>query len=988
MGWAQLPSISFENITTKEGLPSNTVLCATKDHQGFMWFGTRRCPTRYDGATFRNFLQIETNFVTGLAADSNHHVWASTDRSSVCTIDVNTLEMLSVKELLPEDDNQTGFFFIDSRQQGWYSDRSGVNRVDLKTRKKKHYPFRQTTYVWVKASFLEDKQHNIWVVGSDNGLFQYNRVKDTLVCVLGVDSPDPSRREPIVFNTGCVDQQGLLWMGSQNRGLIQYNPTTHAYKMLALTDTDNFVNAVEEGWDENGQRILWIGDKKGLSIFRPEQQKLYRFPALFSGAYEVYDIFRDPQEGIVWICTSEGVLKYHPRSNFIQTIQIPPGLVDFPVTVNTFLQDKTDTTGKTWWLGLSHTGMLRWNRQTNQFTLVAFSPAGSAPETRWMVQRDDGTLWIGVNRWGYTGDGLVVFDPRRNQFLQTPLSKLANRYYSVPFFMYGLFDQHQRLWIGNSDEGIHVLDEKLLKDVSPWDSLTQANLIKNNNLINDMRLDRQGRVWLATLNGVYYVDAHKRGFVKADSLAPGVQLHDLAAISIFADHRNNLWAARWGSVTKRENGSIKTVLTTENGLYDRENQGLAEDWWGNIWIGNYEGLHSYNPHTQRLIRFTESDGLLSNNTLQRLYAGGGKELLIGQKNAINLLKIEKLLEQKQAPQVAVSAFKIHEQERHLDLSKPIRLKRSENAFSVDFIALNYTKLQNNQYAYYLEGFEKKWNYIGSNHLAYYTNLDPGRYTLHLKAGDAFGNWNKNEIRLQLVILPAFYETWWFQLLVLAAIVAFLYGFYRFRINQLLRLQQMRNRISADLHDEIGASLSGIGIMGMMAQKTIKEPNPAAHFLERMVEEAHQISTSLDDIVWSINPKNDGLANLIARMARYASELFEAKGIDYQLEIPEHVEQMKLTMEQRRDFYLIFKEAINNLVKYARCDQAQVEISFSRHQLRLIVRDNGIGFDPDAHSDRNGIRNLKKRSENLKGTLRIQSALGRGTEIQLEFPVSV
>jgi signal transduction histidine kinase len=554
--------------------------------------------------------------------------------------------------------------------------------------------------------------------------------------------------------------------------------------------------------------------------------------------------------------------------------------------------------------------------------------------------------------------------------------------------MYGFVDPKNRLWIGNSDEGLHVLDEGLNREVTPWHPRTGQHLAQGNNLINDVHCDRRGRVWLATYKGVYYVAEGGQRFVSADSLTPSVRLQDPAVNTVYTDRRGNLWAARWGSVTQMDPaGRILTVLTAQDGLYDRENKGLAEDRSGNIWIGNYEGLHCYQPATKRLLRFTMNDGLLSNNTTGRIAATpDGNELLIGQKNGLNVVQAGKLLQPYPPPTLAISSFKIEEQEQNLDFTGTVQLKPSQNAFSVDFTTLNYNKLHYNQYAYYLAGFEPTWRRSGTAHRAYYTNLDPGEYTLYMKAGDAFGNWNPAPLQLRIEVLPAYYQTWWFKLLLAGMGAALLYTLYRYRVSQLLRVQHVRNRISADLHDEIGASLSGISIIGLMAQKGLPERHPSAPLLERMMEEVHQISGALDDIVWSINPKNDELDSLIARMTRYASELLEARHIECHLVLPRRPEHLKLSMEKRRDFYLFFKEVINNLAKYAGCTQARIEITLERQYLRLVVRDNGVGFDPLAPSERNGLRNLKKRAESLRGRLSIDSAPGAGTTVRLEFPV--
>ncbi|SDM33615.1 Histidine kinase [Catalinimonas alkaloidigena] len=983
---AQLPAISFETITTEDGLPSNLVLSATKDHQGFMWFGTRRCPVRYDGNTFRPFLEPETELVSGLAEDSSGRLWVSTDLNGVCTIDPITLQLRPVPSAQPTPAPQTGHFFRASDGYGWYGDWYGANRINLTTAEVRHYPFRPTNYVMVKASFLEDREGTVWVLGADNGLFRYDRAADTLVCVLGRDCPDTTRRLETVFTQGCVDRAGQLWIGTQRGGLLRYDPHTDDYELFP---TDPAVLSVAEGEDENGRPLLWVGDDEGLSVFRPEQGQFYRFPDLFPDAYSVNALYRDTTEGIVWACTSEGILKYHPRSNLIQTIRLPEGLVDMPVTVTTIVQDQADA--DVYWLGLSHTGMVRWHRPSNQFSLVRFPPAGTAPETRWIAQRDDGTLWIGVNQWHYNGPGLLVYDPACATFLETPLSRLANRYFSVAFFMYGFFDPQQRLWIGNSDEGIHVLAETAdgeAQEVTPWSQAQQQELLQHNNLINDLLLDRRGGVWLATYNGIYLADEARRRFTLFDSVGG-----DYPTVNtLLEDQKGHLWAARWGAITETDtNGRRLSQLTTAGGLQDRENRGLVEDRYGHLWIGNYEGLHAYRTDTKRLFHFSVGDGLLSNNTMDRLFTNrAGDALLIGQKNGFNVLRVDLLRQPYPAPPLAVSSLRVQEQERPFLGSTPIHLKRSENAFSVDFVALNYPKLPTNQYAYYLEGLETDWKYSGPQHLASYTNLSPGPYTLHLKAADAFGNWNDQTLQLHFRVAPAFYETWTFRLLVVVAVLGLLYSLYRYRINQLLRLQQVRNRISADLHDEIGASLSGISIMGTMARQHLPTPHPSVTFLERIVDDARQLSTSLDDIVWSVKPENDALAHLIARMTRYASELLEAKGIDYHVQVPEQVDHLTLSMEQRRDFYLIFKEALNNLVKHAQCSYARIEIRVDRQSLHLAIQDNGIGFDLNAPSEkareRNGLGNLYQRAQQLNGTLRIDSAVGEGTRIALTFPV--
>ena len=879
----------------------------------------------------------------------------------------------------------TGDFYIDRFGEGWYSDHHGVNRIDLATKKHKHYPFRQTTFIWLKAAFIEDLDSNVWVIGRDNGLFLYDRKADTLRCILGMDSPSPKKFEQLLLSNATVDREGFLWIGSYNYGLIKFDPRTHSVQTFETGRTENQILAIEEGWDENGERILWVGDNHGLGIFRPNQNKFYFFPDILPKTYQVNDIYRDP-DGIVWTCTSDGIIKYHPLSNLIQSIPIPGEILPEDRTINVIHQDTRPDYNHIFYLGTSNNILVRWDRRANRFSRIPYP--GDTGETRWIEQRDDETLWIGTNHWDFNRPGIFVFDLKSEKFIKPPLSAIANRFFSVPFFMYGSFSE-STLWVGNSDEGIHGIDEKLLKEITPWSDEVMKEFVQNNNLINDMMIDRSGRLWVGCYKGVYYYDKDKKEFVKADPEVLPKELDDTAVNSIMEDKNGNVWAARWGSLTMMsEIGKLDKILNSKDGFNDREIKGLVEDNSGNIWIGNHEGLYCFNTSNDRLIRFTINDGLLSNNTIDRVFITNDKrELLVGHTQGINLVKINEVLKRVDVPPLVINSFKIQQTEHHLDFSRLVKLRPSQNAFSVDFVALNYRKQDDNQYAYYLEGFEEDWNYIGSKHVAYYTNLSPGEYTLHMKAGDAFGNWNEDTLQMRIEVLPTFFQTVWFKIVVSLFIAGILYAFYRYRINQLLHLQQVRNRISADLHDELGSTLSGISIMGSLAKKGLVDQRTSGALVDRIMEDVRQISGSLDDIVWNISPKNDSLSSLIARMTRYASELFEAKQIVFKFDIPERLGDIKLSMEQRRNIYLIFKESVNNLAKYSKCSHAEVRIRLDKKTVSLIVKDDGVGFDPNAPTDRNGLRNLRERAQNLRGGIDIQSGLGKGTSIILEFPVT-
>lgn len=981
---SQLPVVSFEIITSREGLPSNDVLSASRDKTGFIWFGTRQCPVRYDGVNFKSFTSFTTNFINGIAADQHNNIWFSSDRSGVSKIHSTTMEMERI--FFDSGKASTGYFYFDRFGMGWYSDHYGINQLNLISNKKKHYPLKRTTYVGPKAAFVEDHDSTLWVIGKDNGLFRYDRRGDSLISVLRPESSTTGHVDALLMSQGLADGEGILWLGTYNLGLIRYDPKKKELKTFDTGRIANQVVSLAEGVDENGKRIFWVGDEQGLGIFRPDQGKFYFFTDILPKAFSVNYIYRNTTDGVVWFCTSNGVIKYHPQSNMIQGITFPEVLLSNKLSVNVIHQDQREGYQHMFYLGLSNSVLLRWNRKLNQFTKVEY--AADAAETKWIRQRDDETLWIGTNRWDYVRPGIFVYDLKKEKFIGPARIKEVNQFFSVPFFMYGVFDNHNQLIVGNSDEGLHIVEEQSGKEVTPWPADSMKNLVKNNNLINHILVGSHDKLWLGTYRGVFFYDPAKKQFVCADPKRLPDSMDDSAVNTVLEDRHGNIWAARWGSLTSMsKTGELTTVLTPKDGFVDRQIRGLAEDHNGNIWIGNYEGLYCYNPDTKRLTRFTMNDGLLSNKTIECLaISQDRKELFVGHVNGFNVVKVDQVLNTFKVPPLVFNTFKIHEQERLVDFSKPLQLKPTEKVFSVDFVALNYRKADDNQYAYYLEGFEKEWNYSGSKHTAYYTNLNPGDYTLHVKAGDAFGNWNKEELTMNVEVLPAFYQTVWFKILLSLLIAGLLYGVYQYRINQLLQLQQVRNRISADLHDELGSTLSGISIMGSLAKNELTSQDAPSTFVDRIMEDVRQMSSSLDDIVWNISPKNDALSSLVARMTRYASELFEAKQINFTLKVPDQLNDVKLSMDQRRNIYLIFKESVNNLVKYSKCQHAAVIIEMDKRHFHLVIQDDGIGFNPQALTDRNGIRNLRARAQTLKGKLDIESVLGKGTAIRLDFPI--
>ncbi|HZG01928.1 MAG TPA: ATP-binding protein, partial [Chitinophagales bacterium] len=274
----------------------------------------------------------------------------------------------------------------------------------------------------------------------------------------------------------------------------------------------------------------------------------------------------------------------------------------------------------------------------------------------------------------------------------------------------------------------------------------------------------------------------------------------------------------------------------------------------------------------------------------------------------------------------------------------------------------------------------------NHNTATFTNLDPGTYTFRVQGSNSDGIWNESGASLQLTVLPPWYMTWWFRTGLVLLIAGGVYGVYRYRLEQALKLQLVRNRIAQDLHDEIGSNLSTINIFSEVAK--VKSPQGEVHDMLGKINQYTQTSMgAMSDIVWMINARNDRFENIIVHMRELAVELFEATDTNLHLDFDPKLNDVKLGMEARKNFYLVFKEAVNNTLKYAQASNVWIAMSLQRKTITLAIKDDGVGFDANESSTGNGLVNMKNRAAALNGKLKIESQPGSGASVELCFNVS-
>lgn len=459
------------------------------------------------------------------------------------------------------------------------------------------------------------------------------------------------------------------------------------------------------------------------------------------------------------------------------------------------------------------------------------------------------------------------------------------------------------------------------------------------------------------------------------------------------------------------------ICTHEVELFDKRSglpndviYGILPDHKNNLWLSTNFGLCLFNPENHSLRTFSASDGLQHNefNTSSSLKTSDGT-LYFGGVGGLTYFNPEDFYKVQDPPPVVINGLKINNEWIHfgaearlnqsmhahhsIENLRELELNHEQNMVTFNFAVLDYTNPLKNQFRYKLEGFKEEWINAGTENSATFTNLDPGDYTLVVQGANADGTWSTKDASIALAVFPPWWNTWWFRSLILLVLAAVLYAIYRYRLKQALKLQSVRNSIAKDLHDEIGSTLSAVSLYGTVAKGNLrKDVDQAEVILDKITDNTTQAMEAMNDIVWAVNADNDQMQHVLNRMRAFSSELVESLPIQIRFDYAPELANIQLDMEQRRNLYLVFKEAVNNAVKYADCNTIRVMIQTHGGKLTLSVQDDGRGFDQaslngNSNLGGNGLKNMDTRAGELGGSLRVQSSKEEGTTVEMEFSLS-
>jgi len=1031
--------VRFERISVDAGLSQSTVTCILQDSQGFLWFGTRDGLNRYDGYEFQTFdhdpenpRSLSDNVVLSLFEDSRGIIWIGTEGGGLSVFDPANGEIVRYDSTSGESndlsDDTVNAIYEDQLGVLWIGTENGMDKIDIDTEELRHAQNHLIDDEVILA-IVEDQFGYFWI-GTGSGLVQYDLDKNAYTR-FRYDSIVNFSLSGNIVNALYVDQDGKLWIGTNN-GLSNFNRESSDFTRFRNEPDedrslgDNGVNIIFE--DANG--VMWVGTEGGLDRIDRENNKFVHYvndpgnPHSLS-SNNVLSIYED-REGVLWIGTETGgVNKAGLGRGTFTLFQSQMG------DCNSLSQDIVraiyEDKGGSLWIGTSD-GLDRIDRTTGEFShyYQNTSDRFSLRDDVILSLYEDraGTMWVGTLR-----GGLHEFDRDTEQFtayqnnFRNPLSLSDNTVRAI------FEDSQEVLWVG-TNHGINRFDRR----TGLFNSYIYFKDI-GNNTIREIYEDRAGVLWVGTDIGLFYYERATNRFHPLDASATSKGLSANLVLSVHEDRSGTLWIGTFQGGLNRYDRETQTFThyRKSKGLPSDIVYGILEDELGFLWLSTSRGLARFDPLTSKFTTFDVTSGLQNNEFSEGAYLKSASgEFYFGGIAGLTAFDPEGIKDNSFIPPIVLTA--LTQGGEAVLLNQPrnaiseITFSWPENFFEFEFAALSYQHPADNQFAYILEGFEDDWNTIGMKRFGRYTNLPGGTYTLRIIGSNNDGAWNEAGYSLKISIIPPFWETWWFLLILGVLLVGGILGGYRWRVKsvearsrELENLVQMRTAELSRANQRLTSEISERQrIEGELAQRAVEsaveeERNRLARDLHDAVTQTLFSASLIAEVLpklWSRN-KTEGHRRLdelreltrgaLAEMRTLLLELRPAALIEAELgdllrqlaesitgraRIPVSVEcegECDLPSEVKIALYRIAQEALNNVAKHAVSSQAEIQLHCHQDHVILSIRDNGPGFDlENLPPESLGLSIMKERAEDVGAELEIKSKFGQGTDVVVKW----
>ncbi|MBC8047536.1 MAG: hypothetical protein H7Y00_12125 [Fimbriimonadaceae bacterium] len=1013
--------IQFHQFSTEHGISQNCFWHIIQDKKGYMWFGTTNGVLKFDGYDFTIFQTDPENknalpdsWLYEMCSDTEGNIWFIGSETGLFKCDTYTEKFISFhhdkndKYSIPSD--CISCITTDKKGGLWIATCDGdLCRYDAATKHFINYSennmLPDTLCSKTIYSLLLDHNGLLWI-GTNKGVNVFDPVHKTLIAYKPGD--ENNFAQYCSGNYLFEDHAGNIWMSFVNGGVKYLDPSTGIVRHYVHDDNElhsissNNIGKIYEDHKNN----IWIATyNAGLNLWQPETNNFSVFKAdaedenALSGN-NVSTIYED-NSGILWIGMNGGGLNTVDLND--KNFDIYRKEYDNDYATNFPVSMYKDHEGKIW-IATFGAGIRSFDPITKKFNSFLFenNKVDNKGFNLSMVVFEDSnnTIWAGT-----LSEGLHALNQETGIF--KTFHSISDNADSTIFNQINCIaeDNNERLWLGTS-VGLKCFDLKTNKYVGFNDIYTDTNQLSSDD-ISSLYFDDDGVLWIGGTSGgltLFSPASNTVKIYKQDDKNPNSISSD-AITCFFDDEKGKVWIGTDnGGLNEFDKLSQKfSSFTTKNGLPGNSVRGILSDDNGNLWFSTNNGICKFTPpsggNNNAVCRnYSINDGLPGDEYFYNTCAkGDGGTLYFGSYTGIVSFKPNELTTNQFITPVLITDFQIFNKsivsndssgilQMPIDETDEIILSHKQNVFSFTFSALSYVHPEKNQFAYMLEGFDKDWIYTtASKRFATYTNLDAGKYIFKVKASNNDGIWNETPAAIKITITPPYWQTWWFISLCGIAGTLLLYSFYNYRMQKKRDISRIRNRIASDLHDDLGATLSSISIMSEIVQQQIKNELPQAiPMLEKIGLSSRNMIENVNDMVWAINPKNDSFENIIKRMRTFASEILSAKDIAFNLDFDKNLLDSKLKMDTRRNFYLIFKEAINNIAKYSEAMNAFVFLKNNEDNLMMIIRDDGKGFEINTVEKGNGLVNMQLRAEEMKAKFNLASTPGKGTVIELEL----
>lgn len=976
----------FNRLSIGDGLLSNNVSSVWQDQTGYLWIGSQSGLQRYDGATMRT---IHYNRTDQLISDNSGRVWIRSgsrvgifNPKSFSVVYVNfenSGEVLNPNRIWLKKDAGGRIFLV----------LTGINCQFFDEQKKSFSkstsPFNVPAGLQI-TDVLEDPARNRYWMLASNGFGYWDKKTRSYYSAASNPFKDPlllDRMTPPAVSRLHIDKENRFWMAATSRTgsrFLCFDGKKKRYITGATmpdSQQGDYYEVYGFGTFEDSITVAY-----GLNCFRSYQNKI--FADLRSPANNPYGIHfnsisgvLEDREGMLWVATDNGL--FYTTGNRHDYVRIILSQEKYRGTISSLAEDSR----KNLWMATWGRGTYMLTGKHDDLTAVSVKELNgldSSAKLVWTLCTDERQqIWAGCD-----GGKLATYDPE---------SKKA-RLYKLEVFGSSAVRQlvkaeNGQLWAGLQNGDIFVFD--------PAGPQKMEKVFSLGGPVSRMVRVGDHQLWMAVSGkGLIVADMQQKKIITLidKQRARSGLIATIRDILPVDDKTCLIAGEKLGSVNIRTFGVDFDYHHT--GQLPGQLFTLQKDRDNNIWIGSSGGIFKLNTASRMLTRYSQQDGLITvhNNSYvpeRSLVLSDGRMAFGGNQHLV-VFNPEEYKAFARPPDVTITGFELND--RYLPADSLLKLKTItlpyvNNAFGIDFAAISFIQRGRLTYEYKLEGLDEGWTTITSDPRVKYNFLPHGWYRFLVRARNEEGQYSATVTELQLRIKPPFWKTIWFYALVASAGAAIVFYLHRLRLQKLLHIEKVRNRLARDLHDDMGSTLSTINILSAMAQKTPDEEK-SRQYLGTISRTTHQMMEAMDDIVWSINPVNDNIGRILARMKETAGTVLEPRHIDYRFEVDPSVPELHLAMESKREIFLIFKEALNNIVKYAECTSVVFTLSKKGAILTLAIADNGIGFETPAAGSAvrgNGLKNMYNRAAGLKGKLSVVSAPGEGTIVTLSIPIT-